>query len=137
MKNLFLILLVVIASCRTSEGPEETLKSFYERLFESRGNYSDIEDFVISDDETSQFWENELETIKNKRFKKLKVNDKNCTNDTCHLTVDLIYQHGSDEVQVRKMVKLTKVEEYWMVESFLNLKTYMEIKSEVDVREKR
>ena len=67
----------------------------------------------------------------------MKVIDKNLTDETCHLTVDLLYSIGNDEVEVRKMVKMVKVEEYWMVESFLNLKTYMELNSEVKVEEKK
>ena len=67
----------------------------------------------------------------------MKVIDKNLTDEICHLTVDLIYSIGKDEVEVRKMVKMVKVEEYWMVESFLNLKTYMELNSEVKVEEKK
>lgn len=138
MKIVLLISLLFLFSCRTSEGPEETIKTFYQRLFDSRGNYSDIEDFVIADnEETTSVWESELETIRNKKLKKVKVIDKNLTDEICHLTVDLIYSIGKDEVEVRKMVKMVKVEEYWMVESFLNLKTYMELNSEVKVEEKK
>ena len=71
MKIVLLISLLFLFSCRTNEGHEETIKTFYKRLFDSRGNYSDIEDFVITNDvETTTVWEGELETIRNKKLKK-------------------------------------------------------------------
>ena len=62
------------------------------------------------------------------------ISSKQASDDRLYyITADLSLTNGDDKIDVRKIISLKKEGSDWKIASFENIKTYLEIKKEIDI----
>ena len=136
-----IIILFLVYSCVSSEGPEQALKKFVNYRFSSNQNREKLLEMSAGNlkaqievlDEESF---NKVYKEQNLKLKKYKINLKNCSEETCSITYTLSFStlKGKDETfrsEVKKIAEMVKIEGSWKVIDVTNVKTYIDSKEPI------
>ena len=129
MKTLFL-LLFLFGSCVSELKPKERYRSFYKDLFSVSSVEKLRKHFVAG------FVLDKVQLPKNYRLTGVKfISSKQASiGDLFYITADLSLAKGDSKIDVRKIISLKKEGNDWKIASFENIKTYLEIKKEIDIQ---
>ena len=134
MKNIlaFLLVLVALLSCNSSQGPQDTLRKYIEHRFSQNQNLDFLKSLTtgellnslasIQGEDRKLF----LDTS-NLKLKKFKVLNQTCTESTCTLGYVLSYlditNGNSSETEVKKLASLSLVDGKWLLVDVSNIHT--------------
>lgn len=143
--QLLIITFIFFTSCTQKVGPEKTLNEFINYRFEKSQNKSDLLKMTTGTlkERIEQFSDSELSKfLDSKKLikKKVKVLNKSCENEVCHLTYIVGYlqeskssKDSSFKVEVKKIAKLEKADNKWKLADVSNIKTYIESNKQLKV----
>ena len=128
MKTLFL-LLFLFGGCVSELKPKERYRSFFKDFFSVSSVEKLRKHFVVG------FELDKIKLPKDYRLSGIKfVSSKQASDDGLYyITADLSLTNGGDKIEVRKIISLKKEGSDWKIASFENIKTYLEIKKEIDI----
>ena len=134
MRNYFmrlsLLLFIFLLSCFGPIGPEQRVKSFYKDL-SNASDIGELRDHFSSGVKPEDF-ELPIEPYQINKIKFIASNQKGP--EKIFLTVDLEFKKNKDDIEVRKIVELIKVDDDWKIEKLENIKTYIEIDQSIDIK---
>ena len=125
-------MLFLFGGCVSELKPKERYKSFFEDFF-SVSSVESLRKHFVAGFEVDQIQLPEKYRLSGIKF----ISSKKATdNELYYVTADLSLVKGSDKIDVRKIISLKKEGNDWKIVSFENIKTYLEIKKEIDVQRK-
>lgn len=145
MKYLILLLLLIGCSKDFSK-PDEMVTHYFSEItskkvsrdFFSKYTTGNLEESILgmSDDEFELFTTSNLA-----QRVSINITNENCLGNICNLTVILKYSTTNQDnervdSEIKKIVELERVEEYWKVSKMSNIRTFHEGKSPIHVESK-
>ena len=128
--KLSLFALFFVLGCLGPIGPKERIKSFYKDLA-SASDLESLESHFSSKKSLGDF-DVPISPYKVGRLKFVAVTEK--APDKAFVTVDLKINKNKSEIEVRKIVELSKDGSDWKIDKIENVKTYIEIEKSIDIK---
>lgn len=125
-----LFALFFIIGCLGPIGPKERVKSFYKDLATASQTDSLLTHF--SSRESMGDLDVPIKPYKVSSIKFVSASEQEATK--VFLTVDLKINKNKSEIEVRKIIELSKDDSDWKIDKIENVKTYIEIEKSIDIK---
>ena len=152
MKQITFILLVLLTlnvSCRKEKTAEEALIDFISYRFQESQNrdgllektHGRLRNLIASMDEVEFKKYASVNKLQKKSFK---IILENCKVDICFITYNLSYVDFKDDkkqeakfnIEVKKIAKIERENEDWLISDVQNVKTYINSKEKINITDK-
>lgn len=139
-KLVFSLIFFSLFSCvEKKSGPEGVLTSFVNERFEGK-SFSDVRGYLSDSYQTqmSEITGTKFEALRNLKKKKFKIISKKCNELDCNITYFVSYVTLDDKkeefkTETKKIAKIVKLGDQWLIDKIDHIKTYHDIVDELKI----